>query len=159
MFAAVVIGVASLLVTSGHGCENILAPNLPTWTDCSSMLKKFTSVAALQLKFLDQRMEVTAQPQSASIWSQGTSFLKRLPGVGSKLGSSRFLSFSHFHHFTAEPQRLPHKVKVCWERLSDAFVEPWWHWTLIMPVHRYIPMYIHSACTYVNGKVPTHTYV
>jgi hypothetical protein len=35
-------------------------------------------------------------------------FLKRLPGVvGSKPGSSRFFLFSHFHHFTAEPQRLP----------------------------------------------------
>jgi hypothetical protein len=35
------------------------------------------------------------------------SFFKRLPGVGSKPGSSRFHLFSHFHHFTAEPQRLP----------------------------------------------------
>jgi hypothetical protein len=34
-------------------------------------------------------------------------FLKRLPGVGSEPGSSRFQLFSHFHHFTAEPQRLP----------------------------------------------------
>jgi hypothetical protein len=34
-------------------------------------------------------------------------FLKRLPGVGSKPGSSRLHLFSHFHHFTAEPQRLP----------------------------------------------------
>jgi hypothetical protein len=33
-------------------------------------------------------------------------FLKRLPGVGSKPGSSRFHLLSHFHHFTAEPQRL-----------------------------------------------------
>jgi hypothetical protein len=32
---------------------------------------------------------------------------KRLPGVGSKPGSSQFHLFSHFHHFTAEPQRLP----------------------------------------------------
>jgi hypothetical protein len=32
---------------------------------------------------------------------------KRLPGVGSKPGSSRFYLFSHFHHFTVEPQRLP----------------------------------------------------
>jgi hypothetical protein len=34
-------------------------------------------------------------------------FLKRLPGVGSELGASRFYLFSHFHHFTAEPQWLP----------------------------------------------------
>jgi hypothetical protein len=34
-------------------------------------------------------------------------FLKRLPGVGSEPGSSGFHLFSHFHHFTAEPQRLP----------------------------------------------------
>jgi hypothetical protein len=27
--------------------------------------------------------------------------------VGSKPGSSRFHFFSHFHHLTAEPQRLP----------------------------------------------------
>jgi hypothetical protein len=33
---------------------------------------------------------------------------KRLPGgVGSKPGSSRFHLFYHFHHLTAEPQRLP----------------------------------------------------
>jgi hypothetical protein len=31
---------------------------------------------------------------------------KRLPGVGSEPGASRFHFFSHFHHFTAEPQRL-----------------------------------------------------
>jgi hypothetical protein len=35
------------------------------------------------------------------------SFFKRLPGVGSEPGSSRFNLFSPFHHFTAEPQRLP----------------------------------------------------
>jgi hypothetical protein len=29
--------------------------------------------------------------------------------VGSKPGSSQFHVFSHFHHFTAEPQRLPLK--------------------------------------------------
>jgi hypothetical protein len=34
-------------------------------------------------------------------------FLKRLPGVGSEPGSSRIHLFRHFHHFTAEPQRLP----------------------------------------------------
>jgi hypothetical protein len=34
-------------------------------------------------------------------------FLKMLPGVGSEPGSSRFHLFSHFHHFTVEPQRLP----------------------------------------------------
>jgi hypothetical protein len=34
-------------------------------------------------------------------------FKKRLTGVGSEPGSSRFHLFSHFHHFTAEPQRLP----------------------------------------------------
>jgi hypothetical protein len=28
------------------------------------------------------------------------SFLKGLPGVGSKPGSSRFNLFSHYHHFT-----------------------------------------------------------
>jgi hypothetical protein len=33
-------------------------------------------------------------------------FKKRLPGVGSEPGSSWFHLFSHFHHFTAEPQRL-----------------------------------------------------
>jgi hypothetical protein len=38
-------------------------------------------------------------------------FLKRLPGAGSEPGSSRFHLFSHFHHFTAEPQRLPIFVK------------------------------------------------
>jgi hypothetical protein len=27
--------------------------------------------------------------------------------VGSEPGSSQFHLFSHFHHFTAEPQRLP----------------------------------------------------
>jgi hypothetical protein len=32
---------------------------------------------------------------------------KRLPGVGSEPGSSQFHLFSHFHHFTSEPQRLP----------------------------------------------------
>jgi hypothetical protein len=31
----------------------------------------------------------------------------KLPGVGSKPGSSQFNLFSHFHHFTADPQRLP----------------------------------------------------
>jgi hypothetical protein len=36
-------------------------------------------------------------------------FLKRLPGVGSEPGASQFHLFSHFHHFTAEPQRLPSK--------------------------------------------------
>jgi hypothetical protein len=30
-----------------------------------------------------------------------------LPWEGSEPGSSRFHLFSHFHHFTAEPQRLP----------------------------------------------------
>jgi hypothetical protein len=35
---------------------------------------------------------------------------KRLPGVGSEPGSSRFNLFSHFHHPTAEPQRLPDRV-------------------------------------------------
>jgi hypothetical protein len=39
-------------------------------------------------------------------------FLKRLPGVGSKPGSSQFYLFSRFHHFTAEPQRLPIKLPV-----------------------------------------------
>jgi hypothetical protein len=34
-------------------------------------------------------------------------FLQRLPGVGSEPGSSQFHLFSHFHHITAEPQRLP----------------------------------------------------
>jgi hypothetical protein len=34
-------------------------------------------------------------------------FKERLPGVGSKPGSSGFRLFSHFHQFTAEPQRLP----------------------------------------------------
>jgi hypothetical protein len=39
---------------------------------------------------------------------QGGRFsLKRLPGVGSEPMASQFNSFSHFHHFTAEPQRLP----------------------------------------------------
>jgi hypothetical protein len=32
--------------------------------------------------------------------------------VGSEPGSSRFHLFSHFHHFTAEPQRLPHLKKL-----------------------------------------------
>jgi hypothetical protein len=32
---------------------------------------------------------------------------KRLPRVGSEPGSSQFHLFSHFHHFTAEPQWLP----------------------------------------------------
>jgi hypothetical protein len=36
---------------------------------------------------------------------------KRLPGVGSEPRSSQFHLFSHFHHFTAEPQRLPRKNK------------------------------------------------
>jgi hypothetical protein len=36
-----------------------------------------------------------------------THIKKRLPGVGSEPGSSRINLFSHFHHFTAEPQRLP----------------------------------------------------
>jgi hypothetical protein len=38
-------------------------------------------------------------------------FLKRFPGVGSKPGSSQFHLFSHFHHFTAEPQRLPESIE------------------------------------------------
>jgi hypothetical protein len=36
-----------------------------------------------------------------------TFFKKMLPGAGSEPGSSRFGLFSHFHHLTAEPQRLP----------------------------------------------------
>jgi hypothetical protein len=39
------------------------------------------------------------------------SFFKRgCPGVGSEPGSSQFHLFSHFHHFTAEPQRLPNGI-------------------------------------------------
>jgi hypothetical protein len=33
-------------------------------------------------------------------------FFKEVARVGSKPGSSWFHLFSHFHHFTAEPQRL-----------------------------------------------------
>jgi hypothetical protein len=36
----------------------------------------------------------------------GGIFLKRFPGVGSEPGASQFHLFSHFHHFTTEPQRL-----------------------------------------------------
>jgi hypothetical protein len=43
----------------------------------------------------------------SSKWLHLQLFLKRLPGVGSEPGSSRFHLLSHFHHFTAEPQRLP----------------------------------------------------
>jgi hypothetical protein len=44
-------------------------------------------------------------------------FFKRLPGVGSEPGSSGFHLFSHFHHLTAEPQRLPQAIAL-W--LSEA---------------------------------------
>jgi hypothetical protein len=37
---------------------------------------------------------------------------KRLPGVGSEPGSSQFHLFSHFHHFTADPQRLKKRFVV-----------------------------------------------
>jgi hypothetical protein len=37
-------------------------------------------------------------------------YKKRLPGVGSKPGSFQFNLFSHFHHFAAEPQRLPKQI-------------------------------------------------
>jgi hypothetical protein len=37
-------------------------------------------------------------------------FLKEVARVGSKPGSSRFHLFSHFHHFTTEPQRLPNQL-------------------------------------------------
>jgi hypothetical protein len=37
---------------------------------------------------------------------------KRLPGVGSEPGSYQFHLFSHFHHYTAEPQQLP-TFKIC----------------------------------------------
>jgi hypothetical protein len=41
-------------------------------------------------------------------WAKILLFLPGLPGVGCEPGSSRFHLFSHFLHFTAEPQRLPH---------------------------------------------------
>jgi hypothetical protein len=45
-----------------------------------------------------------------SLWAiPGDSFFKRevARGVGSESGSSQFNLFSHFHHYTAETQRLP----------------------------------------------------
>jgi hypothetical protein len=42
--------------------------------------------------------------------------------VGSKPGSSRFHLFSHFHHFTAEPQRLPFSANFLLSLQSEVFV-------------------------------------
>jgi hypothetical protein len=44
-----------------------------------------------------------------------------LPGVGSEPGSSRFHLISHFHHFTAEPQRLPKSKKTYTCRDSNRY--------------------------------------
>jgi hypothetical protein len=55
-------------------------------------------------------ISIVPQGQACWHWSFIGHFLERLPGVvGSKPGSSRFhlFSISHFHHFTADPQRLP----------------------------------------------------
>jgi hypothetical protein len=39
---------------------------------------------------------------------EGMQYIKKeVSRVGSKPGSSQLHLFSHFHHFTAEPQRLP----------------------------------------------------
>jgi hypothetical protein len=43
------------------------------------------------------------------------SLKKRLPGEGSEPGSSRYHLCSHFHHITAEPQRLPCTILLCLE--------------------------------------------
>jgi hypothetical protein len=51
-------------------------------------------------------------------------FLKRLPGVGSEPGSSHFIYIFIFHHFTAEPQRLPNfniVVALCVSKRSNLF--------------------------------------
>jgi hypothetical protein len=49
----------------------------------------------------------SCQKQQAIVRKLLNFFKNRLPGVGSKPGSSQFHLFSHFNHFTAEPQRLP----------------------------------------------------
>jgi hypothetical protein len=42
-----------------------------------------------------------------SVKIYNTFLKKRFPGVGSEPRYSQFHLFSHFHHFTTEPQRLP----------------------------------------------------
>jgi hypothetical protein len=61
-------------------------------------------------------------------------FLKRLPRVGSEPGSSQFHLFSHFHHFTAEPQRRPcHRtyssrvLHICMYMWSESVFLAAWH--------------------------------
>jgi hypothetical protein len=46
----------------------------------------------------------------SDLWISVHMFFKRLSGVGSEPVSSQFHWFSHFHHITAEPQRLPMSV-------------------------------------------------
>jgi hypothetical protein len=66
------------------------------------------------MRHFSKYIHVINVPFLASVY-----FLKEVFRVGSKPGSSRFNLFSHFHHFTAEPQRLPnfptllnHQVKI-----------------------------------------------
>jgi hypothetical protein len=42
--------------------------------------------------------------------------------VGSEPGSSQFHLFSHFHHFTAEPQRLPNFTRLHFSRKLFRYV-------------------------------------
>jgi hypothetical protein len=61
------------------------------------------------MRFFSQKMAKERAAVSFSLTKTQVQniFKKRLPGVGSEPGASGFHLFSHFHHFTAEPQRLP----------------------------------------------------
>jgi hypothetical protein len=58
------------------------------------------------MRWIPARRHIKDSLEGRSIEIYELFFKKRLSGVGSKPGSSRFHLFSHFHHFTAEPQRL-----------------------------------------------------
>jgi hypothetical protein len=55
-------------------------------------------------------------------------FFKRLPGMGSEPGSSSYHLFSHFHHFTAKPQRLPDKNIFIFIKCIFIFGDVWSKW-------------------------------
>jgi hypothetical protein len=69
------------------------------------------NLSCLLLTFSGRRSDNLARWQQfrpeTDVIKQLYNFLKRLPGAGSEPGSSQFHLFSHFHYFTAEPQRLP----------------------------------------------------